>query len=202
MELVSRARACRSTSTRSSTTHRLGPRLESDALSKALAGASIDHLTRLSGGASRETWSFEADGRALILRRDPPGRPGMPGSMRREADAMRACVKAGLRAPEVLLDDDGTLLGTAGLIMAKVPGETLARRILRDDEYKHARTVLVDQLGEFLAGFHRIDPAEVPGAEETDELARYWTSYEAVPDRSPTFEKAYEWLVANRPART
>ncbi|MEA3055729.1 MAG: hypothetical protein QOD30_1161 [Actinomycetota bacterium] len=176
--------------------------MESEALSKALAGASIDHLTRLSGGASRETWSFEADGRALILRRDPPGRPGTPGSMRREADAMRACVKAGLRAPEVLLDDDGALLGTAGLIMAKVPGETLARRILRDDEYKHARTVLVDQLGEFLAGFHEVDPAEVPGAEETDELARYWTSYEAVPDRSPTFEKAYDWLQANRPPRT
>src|SRR4051794_28033988 len=200
MELVSRARACRSTSTRSSTTHRLGPRLESDALSKALAGASIDHLTRLSGGASRETWSFDADGRPLILRRDPPGRPGMPGSMRREADAMRACVRAGLRAPEVLMDDDGSLLGTAGLVMARVPGETLARRILRDDEYAKAREVLVGQLGELLAGFHAIDAAEVPGAEVTDELTRYWTSYEGVPDRSPTFEKAYAWLLDNRPS--
>jgi len=111
-------------------------------------------------------------------------------------------VRAGLRAPEVLLDDDGTLLGTAGLIMSKVPGETLARRILRDDEYAKAREVLVGQLGEFLAGFHALDPADVPGAEETDELARYWMSYENVPDRSPTFEKAFAWLEANRPPRT
>ena len=176
--------------------------MNSEDLARALGGARIDGLTRLSGGASRETWAFTADGRELILRRDPPGRPGMPGSMRREADAMRACVRAGLRAPEVLLDDDGTLLGTAGLIMSKVPGETLARRILRDDEYAKAREVLVGQLGEFLAGFHALDPADVPGAEETDELTRYWTSYEGVPDRSPTFEKAYAWLVENRPPRT
>src|SRR4029078_4171577 len=100
------------------------------------------------------------------------GSPGVPVWMRREADAMRACVKAGLRAPEVLLDDEGVLLGTAGLIMARVPGETLARRILRDDEYKHARTVLVDQLGEFLAGFHRIAPAGGAGGEGTDEHGR------------------------------
>ncbi len=50
----------------------------------------------------------------LILRRDPPGRPGVPGSMRLEADAMRACRRAGLAVPEVLVDDDGARLGTAG----------------------------------------------------------------------------------------
>lgn len=115
---------------------------------------------------------------------------------------MRACTRAHLRAPEVVLDDDGALLGTAGLIMGHVPGETLARRILRDEEYAKAREVLVGQLGEFLAGFHAIDPAEVPGAEAVDELSRYWTSYEHIPDRSPTFEKTYDWLTTYRPAPT
>lgn len=162
-------------------------------------GVTIEEAQRLSGGASRETWSFSAAGRPLILRRDPPGRPGLAGSMRREADAMRACRRAGLAAPEVLVDDDGTRLGTAGLVMGRVPGETLARRILRDDEFATARTRLVGQLGQFLAGFHAIDPAEVPGAEPVDALAQYWASYQMVPDRSPTFEKAYEWLEANRP---
>ena len=83
--------------------------MASEALTRVLPGARIEDLARLSGGASRETWSFTADGRELILRRDPPGRPGVPGSMRLEADAMRACGRAGLRVPEVLLDDDGTL---------------------------------------------------------------------------------------------
>jgi aminoglycoside phosphotransferase (APT) family kinase protein len=162
----------------------------------------IDALQRLSGGASRETWSFTANDRDLILRRDPPGRPGLAGSMRTEADAMRACGRAGLLVPEVLVDDDGTLLGTAGLVMARVPGETLARRILREDEFASARSRLVDELGEFLAGLHAIDPAEVPGAVETDSLTQYWNSYRMLEDRSATFEKANDWLVTNRPSRT
>jgi aminoglycoside phosphotransferase (APT) family kinase protein len=162
----------------------------------------IDALQRLSGGASRETWSFSANGRDLILRRDPPGRPGVDGSMRTEADAMRACGRAGLLVPDVLVDDDGTLLGTAGLVMARVPGETLARRILRDDEFAPARAVLVEDLGRFLAGLHAIDPAEVPGAVEADSLRQYWNAYGALEDRSATFEKAHGWLVDNQPPRT
>jgi aminoglycoside phosphotransferase (APT) family kinase protein len=161
----------------------------------------IDELQRLSGGASRETWSFSADGRELILRRDPPGRPGIGGSMRTEADAMRACGRAGLLVPDVLVDDDGTLLGTAGLVMSRVPGETLARRILRDDEFAHAREVLVADLGQFLAGLHAIDPAEVPGAIEADSLKQYWNAYGALDDRSETFEKAHDWLMQHRPVR-
>lgn len=166
------------------------------------APVEITALQRLSGGASRETWSFTANGRELILRRDPPGRPGLAGSMRREADAMRACATARLAVPEVLVDDDGSLLGTAGLVMARVPGETLARRILRDDAFTKAREVLVDDLGRFLAGLHAVDPAAVPDATEVDALAQYWAAYELVEDRSPTFEKTYQWLVANRPPPT
>lgn len=122
--------------------------------------------------------------------------------MRTEADAMRACTRAGLLVPEVLVDDDGSLLGTAGLVMARVPGETLARRILRDEDFARARTVLVDDLGAFLAGLHAVDPAEVPGAVEVDSLTQYWNAYGMVEDRSATFEKAYDWLMENRPPRT
>src|SRR4051794_19994911 len=54
----------------------------------------VRDVVRLSGGASRETWSFVADtpdgSTPLILRRDPPGRPGIEGSMALEANAMRA----------------------------------------------------------------------------------------------------------------
>ena len=171
-------------------------------LTPVLGPVDIEGLRRLSGGASRETWSFAANGRALILRRDPPGRPGLRGSMRLEADAMRACERAGLAVPEVLVDDDGAQLGTAGLVMAHVPGETLARRILRDDEYATAREHLVDDLGRFLAGLHAIDPAEVPGALDADSVTQSWAAYEQLDDDSPTFEKTYAWLRANRPART
>ncbi len=171
-------------------------------LEPVLGRVEIEDLRQLSGGASRETWSFTANGRALILRRDPPGRPGLPGSMRLEADAMRACSRADLAVPEVLVDDDGNVLGTAGLVMSHVDGETLARKILRDDEYAGARAHLVDDLGRFLAGLHAIDPAEVPGAADVDSVTQSWAAYEQLDDVSPTFEKSYEWLLANRPTRT
>jgi aminoglycoside phosphotransferase (APT) family kinase protein len=160
----------------------------------------IDGLRRLTGGASRETWSFRANREALILRRDPPGRPNAPGAMQREADAMRACRRAGLRVPDVLVDDDGTGLGTAGLVMRHVAGETIARRILRDDAYAEARRVLVRDLARFLAGLHALDPAEVPGLEARDPLADSQARYERGEDRSPVFDKTREWLVAHRPA--
>ena len=176
--------------------------MESEGLARLLGVERIEELVRLSGGASRETWAFRADGRDLILRRDPPGRPGLPGSMKLEADAMRACRRAGLAAPEVLADDDGTFLGTAGLVMGRVPGETLARRILRDEEFSPARQVLAGQLGEFLAGLHAIDRREVPGAVEVDSLDQYWRRYVALEDRSPTFDRTKAWLDDHRPEAT
>ena len=169
------------------------------ALEPALgARVEIGGLQRLTGGASRETWAFTAGGEELILRRDPPGRPSAAGVMRREADAMRACGRAGLRVPDVLADDDGTFLGTTGLVMRRVPGETIARRILRDDEFAGARQVLVGDLARFLAGLHAIDPGEVPGVEAPDPVDPVWVKYLRIDDRSTTFEQAHAWLVAHR----
>jgi aminoglycoside phosphotransferase (APT) family kinase protein len=170
------------------------------ALEPALgARVEIGGLQRLTGGASRETWAFTAGGEELILRRDPPGRPSAAGVMRREADAMRACGRAGLRVPDVLADDDGTFLGTTGLVMRRVPGETIARRILRDDEFAGARQVLVGDLARFLAGLHAIDPGEVPGVDAPDPVEPVWLKYLRIDDRSTTFEQAHAWLVAHRP---
>lgn len=163
----------------------------------------IESLQRLSGGASRETWAFVAvDGEGrheLILRRDPPGRPGLAGAMQREAHAMRAAASAGLPVPRVLVDDDGGVLGTAGLVMTRVAGETIARRILRDDEYAGARERLATDLGRFLGVLHTIDPGDVPGLEVADTLGAYWDRYLEMDDVSPTFEAARRWLDAHRP---
>ena len=72
------------------------------ALASVVGGAlgdralTVDGVTRLSGGASRETWSFDAvhgDGtvEGLILRRDPPGAARMaPGGMGLEARVITA----------------------------------------------------------------------------------------------------------------
>ena len=98
------------------------------ALSHVFGPVTIEHLTRLSGGASRETWSFDAvdtDGSRtqLVLRRDPPGRPSEPGAMSREAHLISRADAAGLAVPEVLRVTDGPdLWETAGLVMRRVAG--------------------------------------------------------------------------------
>src|SRR5215467_13924240 len=97
------------------------------ALHEQLGPVTVEGLARLTGGASRETWAFDAvaaDGSraGLILRRDPAGRPSEPGGMGREARAIAAARAAALAVPEVLAWTDGPgLWGTPGLVMRRVP---------------------------------------------------------------------------------
>jgi aminoglycoside phosphotransferase (APT) family kinase protein len=160
------------------------------ALAAALGVAKIEGLRRLSGGASRETWAFEADGRPLILRRDPPGVP--KGTMGLEARLITAAGKAGMPVPEVITaSDDPAVLGSAFLVMDRIEGETIARRILRDDAYADGRPLLAGQCGEALATLHQIDPSTIEGLTPTgDDLG----------EPHPAFELALRWLDANRPA--
>jgi aminoglycoside phosphotransferase (APT) family kinase protein len=173
------------------------------ALRDLLGPVTVEGLTRLSGGASRETWSFDAvsaDGSrtGLVLRRDPPGRPSEPGAMSREARVIGQARAAGLAVPDVLPGtDEPGLWGTPGLIMRRVDGETIARRILREAAYQRARTVLVRQAGAFAAGLHAL---EVPGyLPAPDPLAGLRAQFAAVDQASPVFELALRTLEANRP---
>jgi len=173
------------------------------ALHGALGTVTIEGLTRLSGGASRETWSFDAVGAGgarteLVLRRDPPGRPSEPGAMSREARVIKASRAAGLAVPEVLVStEEPDLWGTAGLVMRRVAGETIARRILRDDAYRQARKVLVRQVGGFAAGLHALEvPGHLPAADPLAGLRAQLAEFEQV---SPVFDLALRTLEADRP---
>ena len=175
------------------------------ALRDSLGPVTIEAVTRLTGGASRETWSFDAVGAdgtrtGLVLRRDPPGRPSEPGAMSREARAIALARAAGLAVPEVLTWTDGPgLWGSAGLVMRRVEGETIARRVLRDEAFGQARAVLVAQVGEFAAGLHAIEPpADFPGIDPVADLRATLATFGAV---SPVFELAISRLEAARRRR-
>ncbi len=180
---------------------------DGNALARALrpfiGPTSIERLTRLSGGASRETWAFDAvaaDGARteLVLRRDPPGRPSEPGALAREATAIGAAAAAGLAAPAVLVvSEDPADLGAAGMVMRRVAGETIARRILRDGQYADARGVLARQLGEFAAGLHAI---KTPGGfPRPDPLAQLRLQLDFFGRPSGVFELAMDWLSGHPP---
>ncbi len=162
-------------------------------------GGSIDDLRRLSGGASRETWSFRRQGVPLILRRDPPGVPSKGMTM--EADLFRAAAAAGVPVPDLIdADDDPEILGSAFLVTAHVEGETIPRKILRDPEFADARPKLARQCGEILARLHTIDPATVPGLEEADQVAQFRAVLDGVGHAHPAFELAFRWLESHRPS--
>jgi aminoglycoside phosphotransferase (APT) family kinase protein len=118
--------------------------------------------------------------------------------MGREALAITAAGVAGLAVPEVLLWTDGDdLWGSAGLVMRRIAGETIARRILRDDAYREARRALVGQLGEFAAGLHALEvTGGFPAPDPVAELRALLGTFEQA---SPTFELALRTLEAAPP---
>ena len=101
------------------------------------ADLGIEGLVRLPGGASRESWAFDVvrpsgRGERLVLRRDPPGHQ-LQSSRGDEFRLLRAAAGAGVVVPPVRwCEESATVLGSPFFIMDFVPGETLARRLLRD----------------------------------------------------------------------
>jgi aminoglycoside phosphotransferase (APT) family kinase protein len=177
-------------------------------IQRCVAGAqTIANLARLSGGASQETWSFRAVGpgvdRALILRRQPDTSvvaPKLP--LATEAALMRAAGAAGVPSPRVLhvLEaDDG--IG-AGFIMDHVAGETIARKLLRNEEFAAVRPKLPLQVGAILARIHALQPANLPPLPITSarkELAELREAYQRDGQPRPVFELAFRWLAERAP---
>ncbi|MGQ0832437.1 MAG: phosphotransferase family protein [Microthrixaceae bacterium] len=164
----------------------------------------MESLRRLSGGASRETWSFDLVGpdvtHALILQRlragTVSGGPGMAG----EAALLEAAAAEGVPVPEVVAHDSGAAIGAACIVMRRLDGETIPRKLLRDDEWSDARDHLVAQSARALARIHRIDPAVAPSLREADQLDEMRALLHGIAQPLPAFELALRWLAANRPA--
>ena len=168
-----------------------------DALAAVLGATEIGNLTRLSGGASRETWRFEADGRRLILQRQ---REGDVRDMATEIGAVHAAGPAGVPTATIIAaSTDITQLGAAFMILSDVAGETTPRKILRDDEYERARAALPAQLADALVKVHAIDPEAIPGLTEVDQVTQYREVLDTLAQPHPTFELALRWLDHNRP---
>ncbi|MEU8801207.1 phosphotransferase family protein [Spirillospora sp. NPDC048819] len=166
-----------------------------DAALTARLGAAVSDLVRLSGGASRETWSFDADGRPLVLRRDPPASPD-PEAMAREAALLASAAAAGVPVPH-LVDHGPDLDGSPYLIMGRLSGETIPRRLLRDERLAAVRGRLARDLGGILARLHTMAP--VPGLPDDDPITALTAYYEEFDEPRPAVELALRWLREHRP---
>ena len=168
-------------------------------------GASIDGLVRLSGGASRETWAFDlvTDGsrRPLILQRMRAGRTASSSGigMGVESEVLRAAAGCGVPVAGLVAADDGSALGTPGFVVERLEGETIARKLLRDDEWAVARSRLGAQVGAAMAAIHRIPTDAVDGLSATDQVSQYRDVLDMIGEPHPAFELGLRWLEANRP---
>ena len=161
--------------------------------------SSVDDLRRLTGGASRETWMFSADGQRYVMQRV---RPGHPGGLGYEPQVLMQAEAVGVPVPQMVFDgSDSVALERPFMIVRAVAGETIARKILRDDEFAHARTVLASQLGAAVARTHMVKAEDVPGLPGPDQLDLYRTVMDEIGEPHPVFEIAFRWLEQNRPSQ-
>lgn len=160
----------------------------------------VESLVRLTGGASRETWRFAMGLESFVLQRQ---RPGSPRDMHVEVAVLEAAHALGVPTPEVVTSSRGMTtnpLGEPFMVMRAVEGETIARKILRDDEFTEARPVLASQIGRAMAQIHRIDHTAIEGLDGEDQVAKYVQLMDESGQAHPAFEIAFRWLEANRPA--
>jgi aminoglycoside phosphotransferase (APT) family kinase protein len=165
------------------------------------AGTVVENLRALTGGASRTTWAFEAvtsgQRRSLILRTGPPD--DVHAGMELEARAQAAAAAAGAPVPHILVADDSAgPLGNPFLMCDAIEGETIVRRIQRQLDAA-GRTRLLRQCAQALADIHRAD-TNLAGVNHEDQLAEWRGRLDAMGDTTATFEWAFRWLAANRPA--
>ncbi len=172
---------------------RLAPRLSPTA-------AKVISPRRLSGGASLETWAFDLnDETPLILRRRAAATAlrdtALP--LASEAALISAAEAAGAPVPTVVRvceETDG--LGEA-YIMRRLEGETLGRRIVRDEAFAAVRPGLARRCGEVMAQIHGVPPDGLPELATSDargELARYEDIYRQMGAERPILEAAFRWL--------
>jgi aminoglycoside phosphotransferase (APT) family kinase protein len=184
----------------------MAPRLSPEELAAALGrqlGGTVHGLHRLSGGASRVTSAFDleaADGgtRPLILQMDRGGAV-QNGRVRMEGALLQAAAAAGVPVPAVVAVGERDELGAGWLVVTKLEGETIPRKILRDDEWSTARRALTGDAGRALAAIHTIDPVSIEGLAPSDPLGDPLPFLDALGEVRPALELGVRWLAAHRP---
>ncbi|HVA31467.1 MAG TPA: phosphotransferase family protein [Gaiellaceae bacterium] len=176
-----------------------------DAFQTALSGllgreVEISEPVLLAGGASKEAWAVDADGRRLLVRRAAATvMHHHTLSLAQEFAVLEAAYEAGVTVPKPY----GYLADVAGreaFVMERLEGETIGRRIVRKDELAAARERLPVQLAEELAKIHAIPAERLPFLPEA-RLERMVEELDEVGEPHPAIELGLWWLRENPPPR-
>jgi aminoglycoside phosphotransferase (APT) family kinase protein len=156
----------------------LGRRLEQFLSSRWGNDVRIQNLARIPGGASRETYRFDAETKArvdgLILRRDPVG--SLIDTDRAVEFLAYQSFHGTVPVPEpIVLELDGGPLQRPFFIMRRIDGGFAARPFEQDPYGAHAPAI-GEALFSHLGRIARRDPAELPLAQcfEMPDAASCW----------------------------
>jgi aminoglycoside phosphotransferase (APT) family kinase protein len=165
-----------------------------EALARAL-GVEVVDARLLAGGASKEAWAVDtADGRELLVRRAAGGVIHLDTlPLGDEFELLAAAREAGVRVPEPVAYL-GEVDGRDAFAMARVPGETIGRRIVRDPP-----PGLATQMADELARIHAIPPARVPFLPAPDLFGRLEQELDAVGEPHPAIEYGLAWCRVRLP---
>ena len=155
----------------------------------------VSELVPLTGGASAETWRFtfsnENKSSQMILRRGSGKKSPLAVLKSEEAVIQQKVKSSGAPVPTIVaISLDEKDLGDA-YIMSLVQGESIARKILRDEKFSAARQKLAFQCGEAMAKIHSVnlnDFDQVPKKPIREELERLYLTYSSFNQPSPVFE--------------
>lgn len=187
--------------------------IDLDDLRAAFAAAGLADeptgLTRLTAGASQETYRVELGDRTVALRRSPVSdmeieREGEAIGLFAEGRVIRTASAAGVPVPDVLhVFDADPHIGDA-LLVEWLDGETLGSRIVRSEKFAAVRPSLARQCGEILARIHAFDDrsalSELPTPSPEDLVNDTWERYRSLGTPQPMIDFAARWLLDHLPA--
>ena len=164
-----------------------------DAFAAAL-DAPVERAVLLAGGASKEAWAVDSDGRELLIRRAAGGviHQGTL-TLEHEFEVLRAAHEAGVKVPEPIAYL-GEVEGREAFVMERIKGETIGRRIV-----KNPPPGLDLQLAEELAKIHAIPPERLPFLETGDQVARFYDELDSVGEPHPAIELGLHWVKERLP---
>ncbi len=159
----------------------------------------VEQVVPLSGGASSATFAVDAvrDGAAwpLIFQRSE-GVAAFPKAAQARLQRLAGAHGVPVAAVVATAGADDQL--GDGFVMARVAGESLAPKWLRDDTFTAARAVLTGQCAAALARLHAVPLAEtadlpLPGGSARVQGERLFDHYRGFGVGEPVFDLAFDW---------
>jgi aminoglycoside phosphotransferase (APT) family kinase protein len=191
----------------------------SEALTRELGqSVGLSDLRQLPGGASKETWQLtltlargpQRGEHVLILLRQMGGKIYAHAlDLLDEYRVIQAAHATGVPTPRpfAALPD---LLGRPAVLVERLPGESIGRKVVKNPELASARARLPQQLGAALAAIHRTDTAtarlrglltappqgQTPAQGQIEQLER---DLDQIGEPHPTIELCLRWLRRHEP---